>query len=38
MDENGWDGWKFNREELVIKVQLVGDDLFVDKCGTYQQD
>ena len=27
--ENDWDGWKSLTEELVDKIQLVGDDLFV---------
>ncbi len=29
MDENDWDGWKVQTDELGAKVQLVGDDLFV---------
>jgi enolase len=29
MDENDWDGWKVQTDELGSKVQLVGDDLFV---------
>jgi enolase len=29
MDENDWDGWKMLTDKMEIKVQLVGDDLFV---------
>jgi enolase len=28
-DENDWDGWKVMTEKLGIRIQLVGDDLFV---------
>ncbi|CAD6873469.1 phosphopyruvate hydratase [Methylomonas fluvii] len=29
LDENDWDGWKYQTEKLGGKIQLVGDDLFV---------
>jgi enolase len=29
LDENDWDGWKKLTENLLDKIQLVGDDLFV---------
>ncbi|MGZ0076502.1 phosphopyruvate hydratase [Methylomonas sp. YC3] len=29
LDENDWDGWKYETEKLGGKIQLVGDDLFV---------
>ncbi|WP_446808275.1 phosphopyruvate hydratase [Methylomonas sp. 2BW1-5-20] len=29
LDENDWDGWKYQTEKLGDKIQLVGDDLFV---------
>jgi enolase len=29
LDENDWDGWKYQTEKLGSKIQLVGDDLFV---------
>ncbi len=29
LDESDWDGWKYQTEKLVDRVQLVGDDLFV---------
>jgi enolase 1/2/3 len=29
MDENDWEGWKYLTDKVGMKVQLVGDDLFV---------
>ncbi|WNB78139.1 phosphopyruvate hydratase [Methylomonas koyamae] len=29
LDENDWDGWKYQTEKLGNRIQLVGDDLFV---------
>jgi enolase len=29
MSENDWDGWKLHTEKLGLKIQIVGDDLFV---------
>ena len=29
MDENDWEGWKYLKDNIGDKVQLVGDDLFV---------
>ncbi|MDD1621921.1 MAG: phosphopyruvate hydratase [Methylococcaceae bacterium] len=29
LDENDWDGWKYQTEKLGSRIQLVGDDLFV---------
>ena len=31
LDENDWEGWKTFTERLGDKVQIVGDDLFVDR-------
>jgi len=30
LDESDWDGWKYLTEQIGDKVQLVGDDLFVN--------
>ena len=29
LDENDWDGWKYQNDKLAHRLQLVGDDLFV---------
>ncbi|MBW3199371.1 phosphopyruvate hydratase [Marinobacter nauticus] len=37
MDESDWDGWKVLTDKLGIKVQLVGDDLFVTNTKILKQ-